>query len=153
VTKEAKMLSRTQPWIIRDITPDGSSVLQSFSLSHHSLVDRFDRNRILDLFQQSFAIPRTKHDNHFSTFLYLQLTTKMASTCTVLSDNAPVEIILEVFKSCDSFEEIHSLTRMSKRLNAIWHTHAPIIIWEVAPRIIPVFDRALMAVSFIALCF
>jgi hypothetical protein len=59
----------------------------------------------------------------------------------------PPEILLAVFQSCDSFEQLSALMSTCRQMHNIWTHHHPVIIWHVAPKTIPAFDRGLMTVS------
>ncbi|KAH6692717.1 hypothetical protein F5X68DRAFT_60511 [Plectosphaerella plurivora] len=60
--------------------------------------------------------------------------------------SCPPEILLHFFSQFDSFADVTALAATCKRLNYLWQTAAPTIIWAIAPKCIPVFDEALMAV-------
>lgn len=61
--------------------------------------------------------------------------------------SCPPEILLQVLSQFDSFADITALATTCKRLNYLWQTAAPSIIWVIAPKRIPAFDDALMAVG------
>ncbi|KAK3903863.1 hypothetical protein C8A05DRAFT_32394 [Staphylotrichum tortipilum] len=64
---------------------------------------------------------------------------------------APVELIIRIFQSCASFPDLRSLLLTSRRTHATWLAHRTTILAHVAPRTIPAFDRALLAVRATAL--
>lgn len=70
----------------------------------------------------------------------------MVSDRNALSRYAPPEIILEILKSCETFEQLRALILTSSHIHLVWVAHHRIIIWHVAPKVIPAFDPALMAV-------
>lgn len=57
------------------------------------------------------------------------------------------ELLCQVLASCDSFQQVVSLSTTCKRFYAIWTTNSSAILPYVAPRCIPGFDEALVAVS------
>jgi hypothetical protein len=71
----------------------------------------------------------------------------MAPGHTVLSSpSTPPEIVIRILQSCEHLAQLRNLVRVSRRVNSVWHVNAPPIIWHVAPKAIPHFDLALVAV-------
>ncbi len=77
---------------------------------------------------------------------YIDTRSTMATTRTALSRHVPLEIILEILKACETFEQLTALLLTSKRIYSVWELHHGVVIWHVAPRVIPAFDRALITV-------
>ncbi|KAK4098499.1 hypothetical protein N658DRAFT_220254 [Parathielavia hyrcaniae] len=69
-------------------------------------------------------------------FLYFSL----GMACSALAD-APPEVSLSIFQACQSFQQVAALARTCRRMHDIWFTHASVIIWRVAPKVIPGFDQ------------
>lgn len=61
-------------------------------------------------------------------------------------DSAPVEVIVRILSSCDTFLQLLSLITTCKRLHSIWLSNSGPIIWDIGQRDILCFDDALMAV-------
>jgi hypothetical protein len=59
---------------------------------------------------------------------------------------APAEVLLLIFQSCESLQQLNALSLTNRRMHAVWLEHQSIILWHVGPKMVPAFDRALMAV-------
>ena len=60
--------------------------------------------------------------------------------------SVPAEIVVRIFQYCDSFADLGALFLTCRHAHSVWVANNPNIIWHVAPKLIPAFDRALMAV-------
>lgn len=57
------------------------------------------------------------------------------------------EIVIMVFQSCDSLQDVMALASTCRVVASIWRLHSSSIIWPLAKAEIPGFSQALMAVS------
>ncbi|KAK4124555.1 hypothetical protein N657DRAFT_395918 [Parathielavia appendiculata] len=91
----------------------------------------------------------------------------MAASCA-LASSAPTEILVRIFQYCDSLADLRAFFSFlsflcfffffsfflfflaCRHLHAVWVANCPSIIWHVAPKVIPPFDRALIADTFCA---
>ncbi|KAH6696901.1 hypothetical protein F5X68DRAFT_238200 [Plectosphaerella plurivora] len=64
----------------------------------------------------------------------------------LLVDTIPAEVVVSIFRQCDSLHEVWALMLTCTRLHHVWLTNAPSIVDILGPQVIPAFDLALMAV-------
>jgi hypothetical protein len=60
--------------------------------------------------------------------------------------SAPTEVVIRIFQYCSSLADLRALRLTCRRVHALWVVNNLSILRDVAPRVIPAFDRALMAV-------
>jgi hypothetical protein len=64
--------------------------------------------------------------------------------------SVPVEVLYRIFQDCDAFADLVVLARTCKAVHEVWLSHAPGLLWELAPTSMLAFNSALMAVSDLA---
>ena len=58
----------------------------------------------------------------------------------------PAELVVRIFQDCNSFADLRALLLTCRYAHSVWVANIPSIIWNVAPKLIPAFDRGLIAV-------
>lgn len=59
------------------------------------------------------------------------------------------ELMLRILQACVNFSDLVALASSCKQIHEAWVTHAPSLLWKLAPTKILAFNAALMAVSLV----
>jgi len=70
----------------------------------------------------------------------------MERTHDILSQSTPAEIILAIFQSCDSTNDVLALARTCRYMHNVWTSNTAAILWRVLSRKTPLMEEALIAV-------
>ena len=69
----------------------------------------------------------------------------MASPLRTLA-SVPAELVVRIFQYCNSFADLRALLLTCRHAHSVWVANNPSIIRHLASKLIPAFDRGLMAV-------